>query len=101
MTDTNTNTNTMDENQLQAVFVGWLAQKTGAMDEEGNFDEAHFTEVLNNLSEEEMEKIQEQFLNEFEAMQEADQREAEQAEIAKAEMGMKLDYIKSLHDYMV
>lgn len=75
----------MDEKQLQEQFVLWLAQQVGAVTEDGQIDEAVLQDAVEELGEEGIAKMQQQFM-----------QEVKQAQIQSARMGAKLRYIDNL-----
>lgn len=75
----------MDEKKLQEAFILWLAEKLGAVAEDGSVDQNALKKAVSELGEEGLKQAQQQF------MQEMQQQKAQYAKF-----GAKLQYINKL-----
>lgn len=75
----------MDEKQLQEQFIVWLAQKVGAVTEDGQIDEKALQAAVQEMGEEGLKQMQQQFMQEM-----------QQSQVQYAKFGAKLNYIDKL-----
>lgn len=77
----------MNEQQIQEAFILWLAEKLGAVNEDGSVDERAFQAAVQELGEEGLKQAQEMFAQEL-----------QQTQIQSAKYGAKLKYINKLRN---
>lgn len=78
----------MNEQELQQQFILWLAQKVGAITEDGQVDEQALQAAIQELGEEGLKQAQQAFMQEI-----------QQQQVQSAKLGAKLDYIDKLRKH--